>query len=657
MPYSSLFFHLGPISHYLFAFILLFVFVPGVLFKTHYDQLADRVLSKFITMVFTIIVLGYLLTLTKLFEVMSISIVLTIMLITRYWRFLKKFNQKPTISYLMKSLFDLLEGLHYIDRKVVKGWLFIKINFILVYLKEKYKLESAIEFFSFIVILSISIYIRFFDAIKNAAPPLSDSYVTLAWMKYIDAREVFHDGIYPQGFHIFLSILLKFSAIDGLFVLRYTGPFNAIFITLGLYFMIKKLTNNRIGALIAITIYGYLLATIQWFPIERQVGTNSQEFAFIFIFPVLYFLIKYCLFNKIQDLYYGMLGTAVIGLVHTFAFAFIGVLIGVLLICYFIKERKISIAFIKLVLYSLLTVVIALLPIGIGLLIGKDLHSSSVDYLTASSNKIDFPDLVQIDVISLLCLLTILLLLFKKGMSKNDRFIGLFTILAGGGTFSIYYFGGSLTNSVLIASRSLELWGLLVPFTIGICFSLVCKQLPLPWSKLPHFIMLVYLCTSLLYFKPSPIIGYKLEHNANIEQYLKIREYQQKSWLMVSNDEGYAVVLGTGFHMQLHDFINTYDPAEKSLTKIGETKPNEYLPPHVFILLEKNIFKVSNTNSIYSILEPKYKQRQQDFTKLTNWLNEHKAKGFKVKTFYEDANIIIYYLEVESSQEESIKNY
>ncbi|MBW9234207.1 hypothetical protein JQK62_18440, partial [Leptospira santarosai] len=54
--------------------------------------------------------------------------------------------------------------------------------------------------------------------------------------------------------------------------------------------------------------------------IERQAATNSQEFAFVFIFPALYFLIKYVCDKQKEDLKIGLICTAIIGLVHSLVF-------------------------------------------------------------------------------------------------------------------------------------------------------------------------------------------------------------------------------------------------------------------------------------------------------------------------------------------------
>jgi hypothetical protein len=606
-------------------------------------------------MVLLIILSGYVLVISKLYEVISIVVMISIIIGLKYYLRLRK-EQKPAISYLTKYLFDILDGLHYTSGRIMFQSVLAQLGLFRTQFKERYQLKHAVEIFLFLVILSVAIYIRFYDVFINAAPPLADSYVTLAWMKYIDGREMFHDGIYPQGFHIYLATLLKFSSIDGLLVLRYTGPFNTLLITIGLYYLIRKLTGNAIGALLASSIYGCLLIYIYWFPIERQVGTNSQEFAFVFIYPVLYFLIRYCLSNKSQYLFIGIIGTSIIGLVHSFAFAFIGLLIGLLIINSLIITRTFSRALFRLAGFSLLTVVIALVPILLGVLLGKEFHSTSLDYLLSNNNKQSSPSLILIDYITLACLCLTSLLLLSKKMAKHDRFISLFTVMAGFLTFGIYYLGGPITSSVLVATRSSELWGILVPFTIGISFAFIFKHFPKKWSYRTYFLFAAYLSIILYICKPSPIIAYKLEHNANIEQYLKIRSlYRPKTWQIISNNEGYAVSLGNGFHMHINDFIKQYDPKRESLTKYGEMKPNKNLAPDIFLFLEKQMFKVSKSNSIYSILLPEYRQREKAYEELQQWLDHHKSNNFPVDVFYEDTNIIIYHFKVKVAKQKQDK--
>jgi hypothetical protein len=504
-----------------------------------------------------------------------------------------------------------------------------------------------VEGMTFLTIIGLSAYLRFYDAFTNAAPPLSDSYVTLAWMKYINHRDLFHDGIYPQGFHIYLASIYKFAAVDALYVLRYTGPLNTLMITVGLYIVIRKLTNNLIGGLTASWIYGVVWVIIPLFATDRQAATNSQEFAFVFIFPAIYFLIKYFQTERKEDLLVGLLSTAIIGLVHSLGFALIGLMIGIMIVTSFLALRKKRKIYFQVVVGVIGTVVLSFIPLGIGYLLGKGLNASSAQYLVSQNSSYHFTILTKIDYVALGFLFLLFLLLFRKQLSRGERFIGIFTFLTGISVFLLYYAGGVLTHSTVIDSRSRDLWGLVIPFCMGITISFLLNALRGKWVGVINILAMFGIIAVTLMYRPSPIIPYKMEYNENIEQYLRISQnYLPQEWMIVSQDEGYAVALGKGFHMHLGDFLKNYNPEAKTLTKFNQGAPDRNIPPHIFIFQEKKVFEVSKTNSIYSILAPKYKQREQEYKELTKWMSIHQKAGNKVKIFYQNQHIIVYQLDI-----------
>ncbi|MBW9234206.1 hypothetical protein JQK62_18435, partial [Leptospira santarosai] len=226
--------------HYFFAVLLLFIFLPKWLFSTGYIDRADRFFGAYAKMVLLIILSGYLLVLTKLYEVISLSVLFLIILGYRFVKSEQRKKEGTLKSHLTKRLFDLFDGL--LKFKPMNA----KTNFLQKFIQlessvqQKFSWTIFFEGLTLVVIICITSYLRFYDAFAHAAPPMADSYVTLAWMKYVDARELFHDGIYPQGFHIYLATMFKFAAVDALYVLRYTGPLNAVLFTISLYIVIRN---------------------------------------------------------------------------------------------------------------------------------------------------------------------------------------------------------------------------------------------------------------------------------------------------------------------------------------------------------------------------------------------------------------------------------
>ncbi|MBW9234221.1 hypothetical protein JQK62_18510, partial [Leptospira santarosai] len=166
----------------------------------------------------------------------------------------------------------------------------------------------------------------------------------------------------------------------------------------------------------------------------------------------------------------------------------------------------------------------------------------------------------------------------------------------------------------MIDSRSRELWGLIMPFCAGISISFLFGKVKGNWSSLIFIPVILVLVLIGIIQKPSPIIPYKMEHHENIEQYLKIRdEFLPKTWMIVSQAEGYSVSLGTGFHMHLGDFLQNYRPEREGLTSRKDGIVDKNLSQNIFIFMEKTIFQVSESNSVYELLKPEYERRKNEY--------------------------------------------
>jgi len=660
MTYATIGTQFFPLAHYLVALLFLFIVLPKFLFSATYEGWTDRWLAAYIKMVFFLIIIGYVLVITKLYEVLSLSVLFIVII---GYRFIKREQGKRTGTlngHLIKRVFNLLDGLFKfrisdIKTFIIRGGTRMKSS-----LQQNFSWSLLLEGLTLAIIIGGSAYLRFYDAFAHAAPPMADSYVTLAWMKYIDARELFHDGIYPQGFHIYLATIFKFAAVDALYILRYTGPLNAVLFTLGLYMVIRKLTKSGFGSLAAALIFGLYWAVPSLSPMEidRQAATNSQEFAFIFIFPAIYFLMKYVLNKHKEDLKVGLVCTAIIGLVHSLAFALAGLLIGVLIVSALLVTKQNLKPAIHVTIGAIIAVVFSLVPLGAGYLLGKDFHSSSAEYLVDRKEAVfTYPDLTYVDTIALGFCLLLFLCIFVKKNSAKDRLIALFTVVAGLSVFTLYYAGGAWTGSTLIANRSHELWGLLMPFCVGISISFLVKWVKEKWEYFLYVPLILLIVFSLVLYKPMPIIPYKLEHSENIEQYLKIQDdYLPKTWMIVSQSEGYSVSLGTGFHMHLGDFLQNYRPDGKALTRRDDGTIDTNLSPHIFIFMEKKLFQVSESNSVYELLKPEYERKVTEYKQLSEWMKVHEQSGFEVETYFENENIRVYHLQTSEEDSLLIKN-
>ena len=306
-------------GQYIIAFIIVNIVLPRLMFARSKRPALANFFAYFIQMVLLVIIVGYCLTLLKIFEMVTILVVFLFFIFGRTFVKKSKGSNKAATKEVFQWVYDYADGIINLP-KVIKTrfseWTdTVRKSF------QSQNMTSIATFILSVSVLAYSGFLRIYDAFINAAPAMSDSYVTLAWIKYIGQNQLFHDGIYPQGFHIYQAVLQKFAGLDPLFVLKFTGPINGLLIVLGIYFVVSSLLKNKQAGIIAAAVYGIFgnFLTESW---ERQAATNSQEFAFVFIMPCLYFFYRYFTEEDKQDLYIGGAALTVIGLVHSLALAF-----------------------------------------------------------------------------------------------------------------------------------------------------------------------------------------------------------------------------------------------------------------------------------------------------------------------------------------------
>jgi len=438
--------------------------------------------------------------------------------------------------------------------------------------------------------------------------------------------------------------------VDPLYVLKYTGPINGMLCVLGIWFFVRKATGSRGAALVAAVIYG-CSGTLLTYEMIRHAGTNSQEFAMVFLLPTLWFLLSYFETRDKKELYTAFAGLCLMGLSHTLVFA-AGVGLGVLalMVRFLMEPKRMLGAAGKTIIFGTLSGVIAVIPLGIGLLMGRSAHGSSLEYLVSTAN-IPFPAISWMMFAYLGTLgLMMLYVLFTKGGAKSRKrwgtllllqlFIGLF-----------YLFGPYLTQSVALEIRKEVL---LAPF-LGTSAGFAIFVLSRPIARFDkREILTLLLSIGLfvglqLYVKPVPFEPFKMERDASVEQYLRINEtFRPSEWMIVSNEEGYAMVLGSGYHMFIKDFVEQYDPDAKVLARMIGGTMEKLRTPDVFIYYEKKIFR-----SNYQEMKEIYDRREVEKTALEKWIVQYEKVHGKLERYFEDGNMIVYRIHIDISQKEN----
>lgn len=647
--YSSFANHFSHLSRYMLVFFILFIFLPYLAFTKGKSISFENILTNYIKAVCFIVLLSLLLIVTRVYELLTVLAVLIYAFLYWYRKQKKILSWEDFGHLIMIRIYNILDGLEHPEQNFSK-WLHQKKDSVKrIILSNFTSLTNLGYMLLFIAVFLYSAFLRFYNTITHAAPAMSDAYVVIAWLKYIDRKILFHDGIYPQGFHMYLDYLHKFSAADPLYIVNYSGPLHGVFITLSLYFVVSRWTGRKGAGILSAVIYGILG---MFLPLEliRQAATNSQEFAFIFVMPALYFFFCYIWNGSNEDLFSAAMATFLIGLVHPVAFSFVGIGMGLLVFLAAIsgpfKNFK---RIIKIIIIGLMSIVVMFLPIGLGLLMGKDFYGASAEFLVRTDTALALPLLNRLEYFTLAALAIIFVYqLIKLLRRKNTRevFAVRYLMLLGFASFWLYYYGGTFTNNVVIATRSRELWGLVMPVMLGTAWFCITDLISfLKYKVIEVLAGLSLLLYIFVFIHPEPVTPYKMEYDSSVEQYLRISTMLKPTeWLVVSQEEGYALVYGKGFHLMLGDFLKRYHPYRQEL---------EGCPQDIFVYHEKKVFWPELESEVLD--EEKYKRREAENQALEKWLETYANRYDNISTFYEDDNLRIVQIHQDFEREETLK--
>lgn len=648
--YATLSNHIYNSIHLVIAFYLLFILYPKIILKPSYETKLENSVSNYILMVFFVIVVGYVLVIIKLYEFLGIFLVLLgVYIYSRRKRNIE--IKKAKINY-KEVIFDYVDNVRSFKKDFAE-----KIRMKLSSGKKdgliNYKdTSSVINTIMLIITLLYASYLRLYDVYYNAAPAMSDAYTALGWMKSISQRKLFPTGIYPKGFHIYMATLQKFAYIDSLYVLRYIGPITCVLIAFGIYFILSRITDDKTTGVIGAVIYGILISLIynpaysDW---QRQGASNSQEFAYLFVLPTLYFLARYVEHNKKRDFITAFSGVAITALVHTVAFVFVAIgAVSLMAVALTINFKKYFNGVKQIVLIGTAATLIGVIPLAIGFLSGARLHSASESFLVEKIS-VTIHALSTMDYISLGCLLIAFIYIIINFKNQRNNLSFVFFAVLGVVSFLIYYMGGYITQSAVVSTRFTDFWALTQSIILGMGFYSVINILKnIKVKKSVELVLAAALIAfSIFYINPKPIFPQKMERNDTVEQYFRISSsFTPTSWMIVSEIEGYSEVMGKGYHYMLGDFLKDFNPASKKLY----CKPEHMVvkTPDIFLYKEKIVYRTPFHNKDYD-----YDKRAEHYKALQKWVDKYKLNHSNLSVYYEDKNLIIYRIRQKTSKSET----
>lgn len=659
MNYASFPVQAYNLMHYFLAFALVYVLLPRLLFRPATGSRMDGFVSMYLRMVCFVIVVGYALLVTKLFEALGfLGVVFVAFMIVRN----RSAKHRNTVGATAMALFyDLVEA-----RYLMMQWLRRaapaareRLGHATRSLRPRWS-ATTLEVVILLAGIGVSIYLRGTDALTNPAPTMSDGYVTLAWIKYVNERILFHDGIYPQGLYFYTATMGKFAFINWLITLKYTGAMNAVLIVCSFYYTLRRWTGRRDVGLVAVLLYGVFGHTLLGNDWLRQAATNSQEFGFVFLMPTLYFLHRYLDKGDRVDYTTALAGLFVTGLTHPLAYVLC--LVGCLsvLTAHLLLPGPFSKGRLMRALWGgLASGGVTLAPVALGFAFGHRFNASSVTYVGASvqTQSVPFPTLYWTDWLGMVAIVILIFASVREVARGLGKHIWLVGAIFGGVVFAAYYAGGPLTGDVVLISRSYDLWAMVDPFVVALAVHVVValwnRERASRWAT--SGALSAALASAVPLGVVTPIIPYKMQWPEEVDAYLHIdSQFKYAGYMLVADNEEYALVLGSGYLQSISDFVSTFDPAKQPLTMYGQSHPDYGVAPNVFIYYPKKIFEVSKSNIIYSGEAPIYARRRQERVALQYWIDVYR-KHHPLKVYYQDKNVIIY--EITAAVQKKVTQY
>jgi len=639
-------------SKYIIGFVLLFVIVPGFIFTNIKSDMIKSTVANYIKIVFWIVIFGYIAILFKLYEFITIFIVALICIFYKYFkRNIMQGNMQTDIREDVGIIvIDHVDNVERIEDKLIE-YVASVANDLERSIRNYFSdIWSLVGFIILCVVFAYSGYLRFYDSFVNVAPISNEAYLTLTSMKYLGSRILFNDGIYPQGFYIVLETLQKILQIDHIYIVNFSGALNSMLVTFGIYYFISKISGNRASGIVGAAIYGCAGFAFLNSP-SMQVVANPQQFALIFVLPVLYFFYEYINQSKREDFFVALFGCALIGLIHPLILVFL--IIGLLALCFANILRDIRNALFKTLEVFIvigIALMISALPIVIGLLLGRPFYDLAAEVLMAKNIYIKMPLLSLFDYIGVISLLVVFVNLWFD-IKRKELFIKkMWVFIYGTTAFLLYLFVGILTKSSYAFEGAYSLWSLLIPVTIAFAFLALSDVLSFIFGSknCGYAICILGLAAIFFCFPQKPVISERMEYGSNVAQYFRIsKEFRPTQWMIVSWKEGYPISLGNGFHMMIDEFIDKYNPEYYKLFDISGDVPEVLDTEDIFIFYEKNVFyskALSNTGE--------YTVRCEAKPEISDWIERYRRNHNNISLFYFDDNIEVWRIHQQMDREE-----
>lgn len=149
-----------------------------------------------------------------------------------------------------------------------------------------------IEWIMLIGILGFDVWYYGYQTVTKYVYGTSDIVVHHEWVNQMDEGVIFYHGIYPFGFHNTIYFLHNFWGIQTLSILRVFGVIEMLYIYIMLYLLLRQICRSRYIPILGVFIFS-VPHIFNFQGTMRYQWSLPQEFAMIFLYPCAYFLIQF----------------------------------------------------------------------------------------------------------------------------------------------------------------------------------------------------------------------------------------------------------------------------------------------------------------------------------------------------------------------------
>jgi hypothetical protein len=663
----------------IFAFTLLYIFIPSrvIRFENEGNGFLDRLFISLTHMVFITIVIVHFLVFLKVYEIFSL--LFAYIAIYVYVHFSRGKSWAAVAEAMgMKLVVQLLEisdgRMGFIKEASLRfrQWIIREKILLLEYLKcLKQPFVGVIP----IVILLAAAYLRLKPSFTHSYYISSDTYVHLAYTKFLGFNEIYYYGIYSQGYHAIISAMSKLFFIDPYWLLRFIGPLGGILLVLSVYYFSLKITKSCQASIIAIMTFG--LVTNDKLPsiMFRQAAALPQEFSAIFILPGVYFLWLYIKSEKrIYLLLFAETLTITLS-IHLYSTIFLTIWAGILLIIAFFLLKLNLRAILNVFYFSLTAAIIGVLPIAVGRLMGIEFFKSSSDFLLESIKGGSFNWDIFVQVIKdsmsnpflaiILVLIPILILSIIFIKTKETKIMTLSLTIIILSAFVQYQAFELNLPTITDKIRTGFYFSIILTVFYACGFNIVIAGMSnvmsnqtMFFQKLLHNISLILICSSILFYYPPQHfdISYTNEYDAAVDNYLKIKaDFPIHDWTIVSPTEQFQQALGYGWHYEILNFVKEFTVEDMEDAQFKLPIPTS----HIFFYTEKiplytgrrvteqdaeKNLDPSNGNDPHLQYYGSPEQRAIIQAKAIKLIEAYARTHTGVSVYYEDENMKIYHI-------------